>query len=159
MKRPCFPFLAAAAILVASGCSTLDNAARVESKFPAEAYTAKLKFDGKFEVVRINGRLENSRMMPQEMKLVPGQHELELITRDHGLEGSGTIPLNVAEGQVLELTSYRDGVSLNVEIWEVTDHNRDRRKLATYAMDLRASTDRYRSDQANNDTNGNRPLQ
>ena len=160
MKPLPYLLLPLATLIGFTACSSWDSSKVVERKFPAEAYTAKLQFDGKFEVLRINGQQQDTReLAAEQMKLVPGHHELELIVREYRLEGVGTIPLTVADGQVLEVTSIRDGASLNVEVWDVTDQKRDPLKIATHALNIRASAYTHIADRANNQTNGSRPLQ
>ncbi len=159
MKRIVCSLLSTVALLVSVGCSTLNDSTTVESKFPAEAYTAKLEFDGRFLVTGVNGRPEESRKLQKQMKLVPGTHEIEVVAQEYQLEGTGVIPLTVADGQVLELTTERDGAELNVDVWDITDHNRDPLKIATHAMEITASAYTNVGSRSNNPSRHYRPLQ
>lgn len=158
MKCAPITVLVLGASLLTSGCSTLDDATKVESRFPAEAYTASVEFDGNFEVTRINGRPEDSRKPPKHMKLVPGTHEIAVIAADYRLKGTGVIPLTIANGQSLKLTTKRNGAALQVEVWDITDHRNDPVKLSSHDMAVQASALALYPNSPNSDTNGNRVL-
>lgn len=158
MKHAVAPILLLITALLTGGCSSLGDTTVMKSSFSAEAYTAQLKFDGKFEVTRINGKVEESRKLQQQMKLVPGTHEIEVIAKEYRLEGIGVIPLTVTDGQVLELTTERDGAELKVVVWDVTDAKNAPVKLASIAMDIEASAYHSLASRTLNQTNGNTPL-
>lgn len=153
MKTLTAPSLILGAALLVSGCSSLDSTTVVKSNFAAEDYTAKLKFAGDFEVVSINGRPENTRKFQEQMRLVPGTHEVGVIAREYNLEGSGTIGFTVAEGQTLELSSQRDGVQIIAVIRDAASGD----TIASYPLEV-GTPDSERRNRAANDTNGNQPL-
>ena len=123
--------------LVAVGCSTLDETQLTASKFPAEAHTAKLEFDGQFRVDRVNGRLTHSLQAAEQLRLVPGTHEVELTLRAHPDEYTSTV----------------------VELWDLTSPTGQLVKISTHKLDGRRSTYANIHPRAGGDTNGNRPLQ
>lgn len=157
MKRVLTPILLLAAILL-PGCSTLSDGPVVKSKFPAESFTAKLKFEGDFQVTRINGRPVESRILQSQMKLVPGTHEIGIVAREYNLEGVGTIPLTAREGQTLAFTTERNGAILSVDVWDITDQQNKPIKIARHTLEIQNSSFAFHGDRANNDTNGNKLL-
>lgn len=141
------------------GCSTLDESHLQASEFPAEAYTAKLEFDGHFKVNRINGRITQSLMKADQFRLVPGSHEVELTLREYPEEYTGTIAISVADHQTLQLKSKREGPDQFVELWDLTPETGEPVKLAMHKLGWRKSTYANAPPRANIDSNGNRPLQ
>ncbi|MBT5902913.1 MAG: hypothetical protein HOH58_12485 [Opitutaceae bacterium] len=145
--------------LVAVGCSTLDETQLTASKFPAEAHTAKLEFDGQFRVDRVNGRLTHSLQAAEQLRLVPGTHEVEFTLRAHPDEYTSTVAVSVADHQTLQLKSKNDGPNQFVELWDLTSPTGQPVKISTHKLDGRRSTYANIHPRAGGDTNGNRPLQ
>ena len=156
MKLPVTPILFLAVVL-AAGCSTLQESPQVNSSTPAEAYTAKLKFDGKFRVDHINGRPTQSLNHADQLRLVPGSHEVGFTLRAYSDEYASTINISVTDHQTLQLKSKREGPNHFVELWNLSDKSGEPVKIATQMLDSPKAINTYA--RASSDTNGNRPLQ
>lgn len=153
------PLILALAAIIFAGCSTLQESPQVKSSTPAEAYTAKLKFDGHFRVDRINGQLTQSPNKADQLRLVPGSHEIGFTLRAFPDEYADTIMISVADQQTLQLKSKQQGPNHFVELWNLSDESGKPVKIATHRLDGPKATYANTPPRSASDTNGNRLLQ
>ena len=93
-----------------------------------------VEFDGHFKVNRINGRINQSLLKADRLRLVPGSHEVEVTLREFPDDHTGTIRISVADHQILQLKGRIEGANPFIEVWDLNPSSGKPVKIATHPL-------------------------